>query len=202
MVEKEIRKKINHVQVLETNRNKLLEHPLFEIFVSLKWLQLWKIYTANFLFLLLHLVLLAIFAIIHFGNILADHQALVGNEISFYMLLVTNCLLFILQLVKLHSVQRSNKKSLSPLSRFAHRRDRLYPILDLVTPCLCFLVLLLENRELAGVLILFESWQFLICLTVFPRVGKNIVITSQARIYFHITCPKADFCSLTICMCT
>ena len=171
--------------MLETNRNKLLEHPLFEILVQLKWLQLWKIYTATFFFLLLHLTLLAVFAIIHFGNILADNQALVGNEISFYLLLVTNCLLSILQLAKIHSVQRSNnKKTLSKLSRFAQRRDHLYPILDLVTPCLGFLVLFLENRELTGILILYESWQFMNYLTVFPRVGKNIFITSQACTFF------------------
>ena len=169
--------------MLESNRNKLLEHPLFEILVQLKWLHFWRIYTATFFFLLLHLTLLAVFAIVHFGNILADNQALIGNEISFYLLLTTNCLLSILQLAKIHSVHWSNnKKTMSKLSRFARRRDHLYPILDLVTPCLGFLVLFLENRELTGILILYESWQFMNCLTVFPRVGKNIFITSQARI--------------------
>ena len=173
------------VQVLETNRNKLLEHPLFEILVQLKWLQLWRIYTASFFFLLLHLTLLAVFAIVHFGNILAENEAHIGNQISFYLLLATNCLLSMLQMAKLHSVHRSNeKKTMSKLSRFAHRRDHLYPILDLVTPCLGFLVLFVENRELTGVLILYESWQFMNYLTVFPRVGRNIFITSQARIFF------------------
>ena len=178
--------------MLETNRNKLLEHPLFEILVQLKWLHFWRIYTATFFFLLLHLTLLAAFAIVHFGNILSDNQALVGNQISFYLLLATNCFLSVLQLAKLHSVHRSNKKkTMSKLSRFAQRRDHVYPILDLVTPCLAFLVLFLENRELTGILILYESWQFMNYLTVFPRVGKNIFITSQVRIFFYRTC-KTD----------
>ena len=169
----------------------MLEHPLFEILVQLKWLHFWRIYTATFFFLLLHLTLLAVFSIVSFGNILADNRALIGNQISFYLLLATNCFLSILQLAKLHSVHRSNnKKTMSKLSRFAQRRDHLYPILDLVTPFLGFLVLFLENRELTGILILYESWQFMNYLTVFPRVGKNIFITSQAGIPFHRTCKK------------
>ena len=168
--------------MLETNRNKLLEHPLFEILVQLKWLQVWKIYTGIFLTLLFHLIFLSVFAVVNFGDMLTGNNSIVGEEVSFWLLLAANCLLSIVQLSKLSSLWRpNNKKTLSRLSRFAERRDHLYPLLDIITPCLGFLVLFLKNRELTAVLILYESWQFMNALTVFPRVGKNIFITSQVR---------------------
>ena len=36
-----------------------------------------------------------------------------------------------------------------------------------------------KNREITGLLVLYSSWQFMRILTVFPRVGKNIFISTQ-----------------------
>ena len=67
----------------------------------------------------------------------------------------------------------------SQLSSWARRRETLYPLLDLLTPALGFLILAWSSRELAGLLVLYCSWQLMRSLTVFPRLGKNMFITSQ-----------------------
>ena len=59
-------------QVVDNDRKKLLEHPLFEAFIQLKWLKLSKIHLATFLFFLLHLLAITLFALTHFGSFQMD----------------------------------------------------------------------------------------------------------------------------------
>ena len=54
--------------MIGTGRSKLLEHPLFEIFIQLKWLKLWRIYTGIFLFLLLHLLAITLFSLARYSR--------------------------------------------------------------------------------------------------------------------------------------
>ena len=35
--------------VIATGKKKLIEHPLFETFIRLKWIKIWKVYTLSFM---------------------------------------------------------------------------------------------------------------------------------------------------------
>ena len=150
----------------------MLEHPLFEAFIQLKWLKLSKIHLATFLFFLLHLLAITFFALAHFGNLLTDP---VSREVFAFLLLTTNILLLILQSAKIYSVLRVQNKA----SEFSAQKSNLYPLLDLIIPILGFLAVITRKREITGVLILYSSLQFTRMLTIFPRIGKNIFITIQ-----------------------
>ena len=159
-------------QVVDNGRKKLLEHPLFEAFIQLKWLKLSKIHLATFLFFLLHLLAITLFALSHFGSFQLDP---VSKQIFAYILLTTNILLLVLQLTKIYSVLRLHNN----ISGFSIHRENLSPLLDLIIPILGFLVVTIRSREVTTVLILYSSWQFMRMLTIFPRVGENIFITFQ-----------------------
>ena len=49
---------------------KLLDHPLFEIFIMLKWEKVWKFYSLVLFFLLLHIMAILGFSLVNFSNIL------------------------------------------------------------------------------------------------------------------------------------
>ena len=150
----------------------MLEHPLFEAFIQLKWLKLSKIHLGTLLFFLLHLLAITLFALAHFGSFQMDA---LSKEVVAYILLTTNILLLVLQLTKVYSVLRLHNN----IPGFSIHRDNLYPLLDLITPILGFLVVTIGSREVTSLLVLFSSWQFMRMLTIFPRVGKNIFITFQ-----------------------
>ena len=159
-------------QVIDNDRKKLLEHPLFEAFIQLKWLKLSKIHLATFLFFLLHLLAITLFALTHFGSFQMD---LISKQVFAYILLTTNVLLLVLQLTKVFSILRLHNN----VSGLSLHRDNLYPLLDLIIPILGFLVVTIRSKEVTSVLILYSSWQFMRMLTIFPRVGENIFITFQ-----------------------
>ena len=149
-----------------------MEHPLFEAFIQLKWLKLSKIHFATFLFFLLHLLAITLFALTHFGSFQLD---LVSKQVFAYILLTTNILLLVLQLAKVYSILRLHNN----ISGFSLHRDNISPLLDLIIPILGFLVVTIRSKEVTSVLILYSSWQFMRMLTIFPRVGENIFITFQ-----------------------
>ena len=150
----------------------MLEHPLFEAFIQLKWLKLSKIHLATFLFFLLHLLAITFFALAHFGSF---EMSEVSQDVFGYVLLTTNILLLILQSAKIYSVLCAHNN----ISGISLRRDNLYPMLDFIIPILGFLVVTIRSREVTSILILLCSWQFMRMLTIFPRVGKNIFMTFQ-----------------------
>ena len=119
-----------------------------------------------------HLLAITLFALAHFGSFQMDA---LSKEVVAYILLTTNILLLVLQLTKVYSVLRLHNN----IPGFSIHRDNLYPLLDLITPILGFLVVTIRSREVTSLLVLFSSWQFMRMLTIFPRVGKNIFITFQ-----------------------
>ena len=159
---------------------RLLEHPLFETFIQLKWLKLWKYYTATFCFLLLHLIVLTLFTLFHYSHVSGSVPVFL-QTVSWHFLLTTNVLLLLLQVFRVYCSLQSPRSKLasSPMSGSVGRREHLYPLVDLLTPTLGFLVLLLASREVTGLTLLYCSWQFMRGLTVFPRVGKNMYIASE-----------------------
>ena len=158
-------------QVVDNDRKHLLEHPLFEAFILLKWEKLYKIPLATFLFFLFHLLAITLFALTNFSNLKMDPES---KEVFAYILLTTNILLTVLQLTKLFSGLRLHMNS------FSLHRHNIYLLLDLITPVLGFLVVIMRSREVTSVLILYSCFQFMQSLiTIFPRVGNNIFITFQ-----------------------
>ena len=111
------------------------------------------------------------------------HQRLI--QIFWIFLLFTTILQSVLHLSKLHGILFKNcfidgeKRKYSFLSDWKARQERIYPLLDTLTPFLGFLTLFIDSPSMAVFLILYSSWQFMRSLTMFPRVGRHVFITSQ-----------------------
>ena len=168
--------------VIATGKKKLLEHPLFETFIRLKWIKVWKVYSASFAVLCLFMVAMVGHTLLSFSTFFEDSNELVKEAFSMFLLTMT-VLMFLLHMAKLQHILFKNclpsdiKKS--PLSDWTARQERLYPVMDSLTPILGFLILFVKDPRMAVILILYSSWQFMRSLTMFPRVGKNVFITSR-----------------------
>lgn len=168
--------------VIATGKKKLLEHPLFETFIRLKWIKVWKVYSAAFAVLCLFMIAIVGHTLLSFSNIFEDSNEHVKEAFTIFLLTMT-VLMFLLHVAKLQHLFFKNclptdvKKS--PLSDWTARQERLYPLMDSLTPILGFLILFVKDPRLAVILILYSSWQFMRSLTMFPRVGKNVFITSK-----------------------
>ena len=169
--------------VIATGKKKLIEHPLFETFIRLKWLKIWKLYTATFLLLALHKIALIGYSLLSFSHTF-ENFGQVWTEMFWIFFLISNICISILQALKIHGIlfrrcYNVEKKNDHALSNWIERQERVYPILDVITPVLGFFVLFFKSKELTVFLILYSSWQFMRSLTMFPRVGKNVFITSK-----------------------
>ena len=169
--------------VIATDKKKLIEHPLFETFIRLKWIKVWKVYTVSFIILCLFMVSMISFTLLNYSNIFVHTDATL-KQVFWVLLLITTVLLSLLHAAKLHHllcrscVTRSAKHK-SLLSDWKARQERFYPLLDTLTPVLGFLILFVHDPTMVVCLILYSSWQFMRSLTMFPRVGKHVFITSR-----------------------
>ena len=169
--------------VIATDKKKLIEHPLFETFIRLKWIKVWKVYTVSFSVLCLFMVSMISFTLLNYSTIFVHTDATI-KQVFWVLLLVTTVLLSLLHTAKLHHllcrscVTRSAKHK-SLLSDWKARQERVYPVLDTLTPVLGFLILFVHDPTMVVALILYSSWQFMRSLTMFPRVGKHVFITSR-----------------------
>ena len=125
-----------------------------------------------------------------FGYILTKHSPMFGNihqslsQTFWILLLFTTILLSILHLSKLHGIIFKScfiveERRKYFLSDWKARQERIYPLLDTFTPVFGFLILFIDSPSMAVFLILYSSWQFMRSLTMFPRVGRHVFITSQ-----------------------
>ena len=107
------------------------------------------------------------------------------SQIFWIFLLFTSILQSALHLSKLHGIifnscfMIEEKRKYSFLSDWKARHERVYPLWDTLTPLLGFLTLFIDSPSMAVFLILYSSWQFMRSLTMFPRVGRHVFITSQ-----------------------
>ena len=87
------------------------------------------------------------------------------------------------------------------LSDWRSRQERLYPLLDTITPVLGSLILALERLDLTVVLIMYSSWQFERNLTMFPKVGKHVFINSKVTrtTAEFFLCYLIEIVAFTIC---
>ena len=168
--------------VIATGKKKLLEHPLFETFIRLKWIKVWKVYSATFAILCLFMIALVGHTLLSFSTFFEESNELIKGAFSIFLLTMT-VLMFLLHVAKLQHILFKNclptDIKRSPLSDWTARQERLYPIMDTITPILGFFILFNKDSWVAVFLILYSSWQFMRSLTMFPRVGKNVFITSR-----------------------
>ena len=87
------------------------------------------------------------------------------------------------------------------LSDWRSRQERLYPLLDSLSPLLGSLVLGLDRLDLTVVLIMYSSWQFERNLTMFPKVGKHVFINSKVTrtTAEFFLCYLIEILAFTIC---
>ena len=167
--------------VIATGKKRLIEHPLFETFIRIKWIKVWKVYSASFAVLCLFMVAMVGHTLLTFSNMFEESKD--ARSAFRIFLLITTVLLFILHVAKLQHIlfkscpQRGTKKSF--FNDWTARQEIFYPILDSLTPTLGFLILFVNDSRVAVFLVLYSSWQFMRSLTMFPRVGKNVFITSK-----------------------
>ena len=170
--------------VIATGKNKLIEHPLFETFIRLKWLKIWRLYTISFLFLVVHMIALVGYSLLCYSPTFEDLDAIWRDWIFWSFFLVSNVAITFLQLAKVYGILFEKfypirSKSDHSLSDWVERQERSYPLLDTVLPVCGYFVLLFESKELTVFLILYSSWQCMRNLTMFPRIGKNVFISSK-----------------------
>jgi hypothetical protein len=170
--------------VIATGKNKLIEHPLFETFIRLKWLKIRKLYTMTFLLLAIHMIALVGYSLLCFSHTFENVDRIWRDWIFWIFFLVTNIVITILQLAKVHGIlfwrcYKTPQKNDHSLSDWIERQERFYPLIDTTSPICGFFILFFESKELTVFLILYSSWQCMRSLTMFPRVGKNVFITSK-----------------------
>ena len=87
------------------------------------------------------------------------------------------------------------------LSDWRSRQERLYPLLDTLTPVLGSLILALDRLDITVVLIMYSSWQFERNLTMFPKVGKHVFINSKVTrtTAEFFLCYLIEIVAFTIC---
>ena len=74
---------------------------LFETFIRLKWIKVWKVYTVSFIILCLFMVSMITFTLLNYSNIFVHTDATL-KQVFWVLLLVTTVLLSLLHAAKLH----------------------------------------------------------------------------------------------------
>ena len=106
-----------------------------------------------------------------------------------------------LHVAKLQDIVSKGRADYSLLSDWKARQERLYPLLDTITPILGFLILSLDRVDLTVILVMYSSWQFERNLTMFPKVGRHVFINSQVTrttMEFFL-CYFIEILAFTIC---
>ena len=170
--------------VIATGKNKLIEHPLFETFIRLKWLKIWKLYTVTFLLSIVHMSALVGYSLFNYSHMFEFVNPVWKNWIFWVIFLISNVMITLLQLVKIHGIffwrcYNKSKQTKHSLSSWRERQERFYPLLDSISPIIGYLELSFTCKELSVFLILYSSWQCMRGLTMFPRIGKNVFITRK-----------------------
>ena len=167
-----------------TGKKKLLVHPLFETFICLKWLKTRKLFTVNFLIIVMHMIALVGYSLLCFSPSFENVDKMWKKCIFWSFFLASNIATTLLQLAEIYNIffwrfQQSRPRRSHALSEWVERRERLYPVMDNTLPIGGFIFLFCESRELAAFLILYSSWQCMRTFSMFPRIGKNVFITSK-----------------------
>jgi len=177
-------------QIFSKGKLDLLEHPIFELFILLKWARVHCLFKVSFFLLLLHMLAVLCFLLPRCGNIFTpDTCTTITREnilmTSFYVFVVSNSFLFVTQMAKLVALVQnircfySTRPSFSILQDQAAMFDIAIHLHNTCTPVLGWITLAYPSRALAASLVLFASWHLLINLTMFPSIGVNTYMTTK-----------------------
>ena len=158
--------------VISSGKKNLLEHPLFQTFIRLKWIKIWKVYLFSFIILCMFMISLYGDVLLQFSHLFDDVDSDV-KKIFWILHLFTTLLLLMLQVIKLSGILFFNNcssslmsdKKESHLSDWRGRREKFYPILDTLSPVVSLVSLFLPTpcQTMSVFLILYSSWQFMRC---------------------------------------
>ena len=171
--------------IYESGRKKLLEHPLFETFIRLKWEKSWKMFLLLLFGILCHMISLLGFVVFNFGNLqCAKFHAkfwryLLCAMASFFMLV--EGAKFVSYILGLMNASRNMKFA----SYFSGRKNmiQLRNVFHTVfCPVLEILAVVTMNKELTAIALLLISSIFMLVLTKVPRIGKNVFLSSQVML--------------------
>ena len=169
--------------IVSAGKLDLLDHPLFELFVLLKWAKVHKVVKLLLFLFLLHILTILLFVLARFGSLFSQETATSLLLPSLYIFTISNAIVFLIQVAKtinLHYRIRSYYKSTSSYSLWSDQAmllDLLHHIQTGVTPLLGWALLAFPSRPMAAILVLYSNWHLLMNLTMFPSLGVNTHMT-------------------------
>ena len=171
--------------IFSTGRRKLLEHPLFEIFIRLKWEQSKYLFSMFFMIFLSHFISILGFALSNFSlNEEVRNLACIFKRSLF----ITTTLFLMVELTVicyiLHSMYEDRKHKCT--MRNLRESRKVWEIVNVVFATITALcgvgVLVTEDRNLTAVSLILTSNIFMAAVTSIPRIGKNVFITTQVTV--------------------
>ena len=169
--------------------NRLLEHPLIEIFIQMKWMKVRRFFNLGILFHSLYMLLVLGFTLVNFSNILEEVTMVHQQEYWWCVLAVGNVFLFLGQILKLlhffTKMFKNRKKSTRIYSceNWANIYEFLSILTSSVTPILGFLVLFTMSRYVTACFVLYTGWHFLLTT---PTMTSQVMRTI-AGLTLHLT---------------
>ena len=164
---------------------KLLDHPLFEIFILLKWAKVWRFFSLILFVLFLHMLAILGFSLVNFSNVIPTNHAEVYTVYLWHILNITNSFLLLYQVLQLVSFSMKIVQFKTRISRYSFWKDKgeLYELMEIIlqtiTPILGIFALASPSRNVTACLVLYGGFHFLMKMTLFPKFGENAFMTGQ-----------------------
>ena len=168
--------------IFASGRKKLLEHPIFETFLRLKWDRSWKLFVPFFLLSLCNFLSVLGFALFNFGSFKVQTHFL---DFWWYFLTATTSIFLMIELIKSLYFVSYFMESIKNIkfSAFWSTKRHLYQLTNVIhtgiSPALGVLSLTTMNKSVTAVAVLVSSSIFMMAVTSIPRIGKNVFLTSQ-----------------------
>ena len=165
--------------IVSTGRLALLEHPLFELFILLKWAKVDKLVKLFLFLFILHILSILIFVLARFGSLFRKETATSLLLPSLCSFAISNTIVFLIQAFKAVNLScriRSYYRSSPNYSLWSDHgifQDLLRHFHQSLTPLLGWALLAFPSAPLAAILVLFSNWHLLMNLTMFPSLGVN-----------------------------
>ena len=156
--------------IYESGRRKLLNHPIFETLIKLKWERSLKLFSLLFLHKVCHMISLLGFAISYFGEFRED------RIFWWWFLFMMTLTSLVHEALKIVGFVTDIKKGL----KF---KKHLYELLNLIhtgiIQILGAIILITLEKRLTVMAVLIGGTTFSMAMTIIPRIGKNVFMTSQ-----------------------
>ena len=162
-----------HTSLDPSGKLGLLEHPIFELFILLKWARVHHLFKLSFFLLLFHILSILALVLVRFSDLQPSTKASLLTP-SFYTFIITNSFLSLTQVCKSFCVGGQIARCYSTIPSYSLVEDQamLYDLALLLhtslPPVLGWLLLALPSRTLAAALVLYSNWHLLMNLTMFP----------------------------------